>query len=521
MKFFDQNSDLFVLDIANNHQGDVEHGKRIIREHADVASNHDVSVAFKFQFRNLPDFVHKGAREQTSNKHIPRFLSTQLTWDDFSSLRAECRSVGALAICTPFDEESVQKVVEMNFDIIKVASCSAQDWPLLTAIAESGLPVIFSTGGLEAFQIDELVSFFTHRGCQFAIMHCVSIYPTPDAECNLLNIRKFGLRYPGVKIGWSTHEGPDETAHVGLALACGSSIFERHIGVATDKYQLNAYSSSPCQISQWLDAYKKSKEILGALERKRASEVESKSILDLKRGVYLKQRVKKGSEITESAVYFAFPCVDGQITSGNFLTGGVVGRDFDIDCALMAVDYKERIDEAKQCELVLKRAIHQVKGMLAEAKIVLGPQFDTEYSHHNGILNFNKVGAVLITIVNRAYAKKLLIQIPGQTHPTHMHELKEETFVVISGSLNIWLDEKHYHLKAGDQITVLPGVWHRFQTDNGCIFEEISTTAHKSDSRYQDPYIDRLSSRERKTKVDHWGRFQIVEQLMSRDVVNV
>ena len=53
-----------------------------------------------------------------------------------------------LSMCTPFDEESVGIIVDMGFDAIKVASCSARDWPLLSEVAASGKPVVLSTGGL-------------------------------------------------------------------------------------------------------------------------------------------------------------------------------------------------------------------------------------------------------------------------------------------------------------------------------------------------------------------------------------
>ena len=59
-----------------------------------------------------------------------------------------------------------------------------------------------------------------------------------------------------------------------------------------------------------------------------------------------------------------------------------------------------------------------------------------------------------------------------------------------------------------------PGVWHSFKTVNGCIFEEISTTHFPNDSFYRDPKIDKLTGQMRKTVVDHWGRFQLRDQLL-------
>ena len=88
-------------------------------------------------------------------------------------------------LCVPLDENSVKKIIEMNFDLIKVASCSAKDWPLLEEISKSGMPVIISTGGLDLDDIDNVVSFFQHKGVDFALMHCISIYPTPSKEMQL------------------------------------------------------------------------------------------------------------------------------------------------------------------------------------------------------------------------------------------------------------------------------------------------------------------------------------------------
>jgi N-acetylneuraminate synthase len=166
----------------------------------------------------------------------------------------------------------------------------------------------------------------------------------------------------------------------------------------------------------------------------------------------------------------------------------------------------------------IKSAIHEVKALLAYARVPLSHEFTTEYSHHYGVANFRKVGAVLITVINRDYAKKVLVQLPGQMHPWHYHRLKEESFQVLWGTLTLELDDRRKVLQPGDVVTVLPGVWHRFWTDTGCVFEEISTTAHPNDSVYRDAAINALSSAQRKTVVDHWGRFQMSDQLRSAKI---
>lgn len=502
--------DLFVLDVANNHQGSVEHGTNIINECASVAKKYGVKAAMKFQFRDLPDFIHQDEQKNPTNKHVPRFLSTLLNWGDFKKLVGVVKGQNLFAMCTPFDEVSVEKIVELDFDLIKVASCSARDWPLLEKIAASGLPIVASTGGLLQSEVDDLVSFFVHRGCDFALMHCVSIYPTPDEACNLGNIASFKERYPDRVIGWSTHEPPQDTLQIAIASALGAQMFERHVGVETDSIKLNAYSSTPEQVDLWLKEYFRAKTLIGSMKRESPLDLERSAIDDLRRGVFAKKEISAGELVTRDQVYFAFPYRAGQLSSGDWKDGITTSLTISPDAPVQMEHLAIPDDPDLQ---VLKNAIHEVKAQLALARVPLTHEFTTEYSHHYGVANFREVGAVLINVINRAYAKKVLVQLPGQKHPHHFHKLKEETFLVLWGELISELDGRERILRPGDTLTVPPGVWHCFRTEIGCVFEEISTTAYTNDSVYRDPFINQLTSNQRKTTVDHWGRFQLKEQL--------
>jgi len=507
--------DLFVLDLANNHQGSVDHGRAIIGHCASSAQRHGIRAAVKFQFRDLPAFVHVDEQREPTNKHVPRFLSTLMPWEGFEELLAAVRSHDLLAMCTPFDEASVDRIVDMGFDLIKVASASATDWPLLERVAASGLPVIASTGGLTRSGADDLVSFLQHRGCDFALMHCISIYPAPDETCQLANIGEFRTRYPGVTIGWSTHEDPSDTVPVVVAYAQGARMFERHVGLPNDQVTLNAYSSDPDQLDAWLTAWRKARTLVGDPSTRFIPEAERVAIDELRRGVFARRDLEAGSVPGPDDIYFAFPLRDGQLPSGRWREGirleAAVGADAPVPAD--AVVEPDRIHER-----ILKDAVHDVKAMLAHAHVPLSVDFQTEYSHHYGIEHFRRVGTVLMTIINRAYAKKILVQLPGQRHPAHFHKLKEETFHVLHGELDVILDGRERHLLPGDVLTVLPGVWHEFSSSTGCVFEELSTTALNDDSFYRDPEIVKLRSAQRKTVVDHWGRFQITEQLLRADL---
>lgn len=498
--------DLFVLDIANNHQGDLEHALNIIRSMGETVRKNKVKAGLKFQFRQLDTFIHPDHHKGSEAKHIKRFLSTRMDRSGYQKLLNEVRHQGLLAICTPFDEESVDVILDMDFDIIKVASCSARDWPLLEKIADADKPVIFSTGGLEQRDIDNLVSFFDNRGVDYAIMHCVSIYPTPDEFCHMNQIDMLKRRYRNRVIGWSTHENPNDTVPVQIAVAKGAEMFERHVGIETDKIKLNAYSSTPDQVDKWMTAYTKAKALCGSLERPPVSDIERDSIDSLRRGVYAKKPIKAGSKLTRDLVYFAMPYNEDQLSSNDWNQTITALTEIVPNAPVITTDLN--IPEHHET-LILKHAIHEVKALFNEAHVPLNSEFMVEYSHHYGIKKFRETGAVLVNCINRAYCKKIIAQLPGQKHPMHYHALKEETFQVLHGELQCIVDGHKRSLYPGDTQLVQPGVWHSFWTDTGCVFEEVSTTDHKKDSYYKDKKINVLERYERKTIVDHWGRFQL------------
>jgi len=507
MQEFDFN-DLFILDLANNHQGSVEHGLKVIRGCGEIARKHKVLAVIKFQYRQIDTFIHPAHKEGSDNKHIPRFISTRLSRDDWQVLFDAVKAEGMLTMCTPFDEESVPVITEMGFDFIKVASCSAKDWPLLEAVAEASMPVVVSTGGLDVTDIDNVTSFFEHRGVAHALMHCVSIYPIPRNDFNLNHIDTLKKRYRKLTIGWSTHEDPNETVPVQIAVAKGARMFERHVGFETSDNKLNAYSSTPDQLDKWLEAYKYANDLCGAKDERPVTLIEKESLDGLQRGIYLKKNIKAGNKIAREDVYFVMPYTDGQLSSEFWQENMIAAGALKKNAPLMPVDVNmPDVPDTK----VLKNAIHQVKAMLNEACITLDSGFNIEFSHHYGVGNFCEVGALIVDCINREYCKKLIVVLPGQKHPIHYHKRKEETFQVLSGVFECEIDGHRRTLHPGETSLVQPGVWHRFWSNTGCIVEEVSTTHYNDDSIYNDRRINEMPRNKRKTVVEHWGRFELID----------
>lgn len=502
---FDFN-DLFTFEMANNHQGSVAHGKKIIQAIGDIARRHHIKAAIKFQFRDLDTFIHPEHQKKSSNKHIPRFVSTRLSEADFAELIAEARKENLIVMVTPFDEVSVGVAERLGSDILKIASCSALDFPLLEKIADAGKPVVVSFGGLSMKDIDRVVTFLDHRYVHFAIMHCVSIYPTPTEKLQLKQISALKKRYPNLVVGFSTHESPDNTENIQMAYSLGARIYEKHIGVTAEDIKLNAYSATPEQAEAWVSALERARVAQGG-EDKILDEKEKEDLQSLMRGVFAKNPIKKDQIIKKDDVYFAFPIEQGQLSSGRFVEN-------------MKADYLYKKDEiisevvrtnALSKKEMVYNAIHAVKGMLNEAGIFVPQEFGVELSHHYGLENFEEYGAVIVDCINREYCKKIIVQLPGQRHPNHHHIKKEEAFHILAGVMELELDGRIKTLRPGDVQVVQRGVKHRFWTDSGVIFEEVSTTHFNDDSFYEDPKIRALMREDRKTKIVNWGRHQFDE----------
>ena len=220
--------------------------------------------AFKFQYRDLSTFIHPEYQERTDIKYVKRFLETRLSEEQFLLMKAEMERLGFLTICTPFDETSVDRIEQQRFDLIKIASCSFTDWPLLERVVRSHLPVIASTAGATLDEIDRVVSFFQHRDRPISLMHCIGEYPTTPERMQLNQIEILAKRYPQIAVGFSTHEDPENMDAVKIAVAKGAVIFEKHVGVPTEEFCLNAYSANPDQVRRWMEAATSALAICGA-----------------------------------------------------------------------------------------------------------------------------------------------------------------------------------------------------------------------------------------------------------------
>ena len=147
-------------------------------------------------------------------------------------------------------------------------------------------------------------------------------------------------------------------------------------------------------------------------------------------------------------------------------------------------------------------AVTAVRAILKAGNVILPGRSELEISHHYGLEQFDRFGLTMVTVVNREYCKKVLVMLPGQAHPEQYHNIKEETFVVLHGLMTLKLDGVEQSVGPGDVVTVERGVRHAFHTENGVVFEEISSTHIQNDSFYTDVSIGR--NLHRKTHLTYW-----------------
>lgn len=320
--------ELFVLEMANNHLGDLRRGLKIIGTYAQVVRFNNVRAAIKIQLRDVDSFIHRDFRNRADIRYIKKTLDTRLQSEDYAAMVQAIREANCIPMATPFDESSVDFCCELGIPILKLASSDCNDWILIEKMAKTKKPVIVSTGGSSLKDIDDLVTFFGNRRIPLAINHCVSLYPSEESEIELNQIDFLRSRYPNHIIGFSTHEYKDWASSMMIAYAKGARTFERHIDIQTEGMTVSPYCSLPEQIDTWFKAFHRAKQMCGAPgTQKRLPPQKEISYLDsLVRGVYAKHDLPVGHVLQDADVYLAIPLQQGQISCRELMRGEVIRK---------------------------------------------------------------------------------------------------------------------------------------------------------------------------------------------------
>jgi pseudaminic acid synthase len=218
-----------IAEVSGNHNKDLGRALKMI----DVAKDCGAD-AVKFQTytadsltlpSDRPEFQITSGTWAGWNLHkLYQEAATPYEW--FPALFAHGEKLGITVFSSPFDNDAVDLLENLNASAYKIASNEFTDWPLIRRTAQTGRPIILSTGTASLDEIDDTVAFLEAEGVRdFALLHCVSAYPAPIDSAHMRNVTALRERFP-VPIGFSDHT-LDITAPI-VATALGAAIIEKH-----------------------------------------------------------------------------------------------------------------------------------------------------------------------------------------------------------------------------------------------------------------------------------------------------
>lgn len=222
--------DFFVIaEVGQNHQGELNLALEYVKIFAGLGAD-----AVKFQIRNNKTLFSKEAYEskynsenafaKTYGKHREKL---ELSFNDLTRVKKECKKYKVKFMVTPFDEESLEKICKIGVDIIKIASFDLGNLPLIHKIASKKKTTVISVGGGNIKQITSSIETLKKKVKDIIILHCNSEYPTQYQRLGLENIVTLKKKFKRCTIGSSDHfngilSGP-------IAYMLGARVFEKHV----------------------------------------------------------------------------------------------------------------------------------------------------------------------------------------------------------------------------------------------------------------------------------------------------
>jgi N,N'-diacetyllegionaminate synthase len=216
-----------IAEIGVNHDGDVHRALQLVAAAAGAGAD-----AVKLQIFRANTLLHASAAfadyQKDAGAASPADMLRQyeLSSEDIRRVVARIRELKMIPIATPFSPSDLEIIDAMRLPAIKIASPDIVNRPLLEAAAIMDKPLLISTGAATLDEIRTTVGWLAEWGCTYALLHCVSSYPTPTADVNLCWIDDLWQEFGGV-IGYSDH--CKSVLSGALAVAAGATILERHL----------------------------------------------------------------------------------------------------------------------------------------------------------------------------------------------------------------------------------------------------------------------------------------------------
>lgn len=327
-----------IAEMSANHNGNIENAYKIIdmakRAGADAVKLQTYRPDTITMDMRTPEFMIEGGLWGGQSLY-DLYESAYMPWDWHKPLFDYAHKAGITIFSSPFDNTAVDLLEELNAPAYKIASFEAVDLPLIKYVAQTGKPMIISTGMADAEEIQEAIDAARAGGCkQLAILHCVSGYPAPAEDYNLLTIKEMQHRF-GVPVGLSDHTLDNTTAITSVAL--GACIIEKHVtldrnGGGPD----DSFSLEEPELKALCYGAKTAWRALGKVDYGRKSSEQSN--VKFRRSLYFVKDIKAGETITADHIKSIRPGyglapkyleqVIGKVVKKNVISGTPVDATF-------------------------------------------------------------------------------------------------------------------------------------------------------------------------------------------------
>lgn len=241
--------------------------------------------------------IHGGLWDGYNLYRLYEWAQTPYEWH--KPMFDHARKIGITLFSTPFDETAVDLLEDLNTPAYKIASFEAIDLPLIEFVARTGKPMIISTGMANLEEITEAVETARHAGCKdLVLLHCISSYPAPVEQSNLLTIPDLAERFEVIS-GLSDHTLGTAVAVASVAL--GSCVIEKHVTLSRqDKGPDSEFSLEPRELEALCRDTKDAWLALGkaGYERK----LSEQGNIQFRRSLYFVKDLEAGEIITPDSI---------------------------------------------------------------------------------------------------------------------------------------------------------------------------------------------------------------------------
>lgn len=302
IKKFIKNFPFIIAEISANHNGSLSHAKKLIdlakSSGADAVKLQTYTPDMMTIKQNVMNYKLNGGLWNGYNLwDLYKKGQTPLEWHKELFKYSQKKKIKIFS--TPFSEEAVLFLEKLNCPAYKIASFEMNDYNLVKVAAKTKKPLILSTGMSNISEIDKAVETAKKYGCKdLTLLYCVSNYPSNSSDFNLNFISEFKKKYK-CNVGLSDHSLGSEIAC--YSLIAGATIFEKHIGLQSQKKGLDIeFSSIGKAFKVYINEIKRVNKLIENKKLKRSKAEQRNKIL--RRSVYAIQDIKKGEIFSKKNV---------------------------------------------------------------------------------------------------------------------------------------------------------------------------------------------------------------------------